>query len=445
MSNLQQIELVEGSSGAGPEWTLLAVGDFCARGRFPDESKIRNAASELITEELQTLIADADISIVNMEGPIATSFDPIPKSGPSIQLDPVAPLALRQMGFEVVSLANNHVMDYGPQALKRTIQACETAGLLVCGAGSDEREAMKPLKQIMAGSISVSIFAFCEREFGVAERREAGSAWISHPMALKLIAEAAKKTDVVVVLAHGGVEDVPFPPIQRQAQLRQFIDAGATLVIGHHPHVPQGWERYEKGIIFYSLGNFLFDHPDGTSHTKREWGLLILARFRGEVLSSIELVPVEMLSDRRIGRLGENRDLDKCLRYMHSLCDVLADPHVLVAYWQETAVHLWSARYRPWLQYACANSGSARSDSIRGQLSALYRVVRGIIARRYQRKGSAPLRDIKDGLLLLNSVRNESHRWAIETALAVIHGDKVDRRTPEVQTEVRELLTWVEE
>ena len=428
-----------------PTWTLLAVGDFCAINRF-NNGKLHDGAAirAIVTEELQTLIAQADISIVNMEGPIRTAFAPIPKSGPAIQMDAAAPAVLRGIGFQVVSLANNHIMDYGAHALHHTIETCLNEGLSVCGAGQCIHEAMKPVERVVANDIRVAIFAFCEREFGVADSWEPGSAWISHPLALKQVADAAHNADVVVVIAHGGVEEVPFSPVQRQVQLRQFIDAGAALVIGHHPHVPQGWEMYQQGMIFYSMGNFLFDYPNGIRYPKTEWGLMIKAHFRGTDLSAVELIPVETRADRRVGRLGAIRNREKCLSYLHRLSSILAEPEDAIPYWQETAIHLWKTRYQHWLQHACAADTLVLDNTIRSHLIGLYRGVKRRLGRRPQFVDRGPLTDIQDGLLLLNTLRNESHRWTLETALSVLYGDEPDRRTPEVQAETSELLEWTE-
>jgi poly-gamma-glutamate synthesis protein (capsule biosynthesis protein) len=444
MVDLRRIGVTERAPGSGPEWTLTAGGDFCIIDRLRNTEGPEDGVRQAITEELHELVAGADVAIANMEGPIRTCSAPISKSGPAIQMDTAAPFVLKRMGFDVVSLANNHIMDYGVQGLVSTIEACRREGLLISGAGNDEHEAMKPAEVVIAGRIRVSILAFCEREFGVAEGSQPGSAWISHPRAFERVAKAAETADVVVVLAHGGVEDVPFSPVQRRAQLRQFIDAGATLVIGHHPHVPQGWERYQKGMIFYSLGDFLFDYPGGACYPKTGWGLVIQAHFCGAVLSEIELVPVGTLADRRVGRLRENRNSEQHLRYLHRLSALLAEADAVIPYWQETAVRLWATRYQPWLLHACGAEASVSADSVRFHLSGLYRGVRRRIGWWYQRNQFAQVPEIKDGLLLLNMTRNESHHWTIETALGVLHGDVLDRRTPEIRSEVSELLTWTQ-
>ncbi len=328
-------------------------------------------------------------------------------------------------------------MDFGAEAMRRTIGACQERDILVCGAGGNMQEAARPVEKNVEGGIRVAILAFCEREFGVAGPDKPGAAWISHPVALEQVAHAAHTADVVVVMAHGGVEEVPFSPIQRQMQLRRFIDAGAALVIGHHPHVPQGWERYGQGLIFHSLGNFLFDFPSEVRYPKTEWGLLIKAHFAGSALANVELVPVETLSDRTIGEMGQVRSPQKYLEYLNRLSFLLSEPGALVPYWQEIAIHLWKSRYLPWMRQA-----SGAKSGIRFHIHGLCKEIgRKLGDLCLQRDRIADI-EAEDGLLLLNTIRNESHRWTLETALSVLHEDEVDCRTPAVQTEARELLEW---
>lgn len=445
MTNLGHIKLVERAPNSGSKWTLVAAGDFCAINRFVGKNHLEEMLNQNVTKDLRDLIGAADISIVNMEGPIRTSANPVPKSGPSQQMDAATPLILKKIGFDVISLANNHIMDYGVQGLDCTLKACEKEGLQICGVGKDAYNAMNPAKKVIAGKIRVSILAFCEREFGIADNGKNGSAWISHPLALTRVGEAAKDTDVVIVIAHGGVEEMPFSPIQRHRQLRQFIDAGATLVIGHHPHVPQGWERYKKGIIFYSLGNFLFDYFNNTRYPKTEWSFVIKAHFNGAALDEIELLPIGWLPDTRIGTPAKNSDRERFLCYLHNLSSLLVKPDLLIPYWQEFAVHLWNKRYLRYLQYACGVNKSSSLHSIRYHISSLYREINRRITKHYRQKEFIPPVDIKDDLLLLNTIRNESHRWTVETALAVLCGDEIDRRTPRIKSEVSKLLSWTED
>ncbi len=434
------ISLSSGTSGA-PEWTLVAAGDFCAQDRFADGESPDAGAMRAVDADLRLRIAAADIAIVNLEGPVRTASPPLPKSGPPVSLDPVSAAVLRSLGFSIASLANNHIMDYGANGLQRTLQACREVGLAHCGAGLNESEAFAPVIRELPGGGRLAIFSLCEREFGMAGPDAPGFAWIGHPNATLAVAAAAGRGDLVIVAAHGGVEEIPLPPMQRQMQLRALVDAGATLVIGHHPHVPQGWERYGTGVIIHSLGNFLFDYPEGLRYPKTEWGVLAQARFSGQELLSVEFVPVEMGADRMIRTISDPQKLREMFGYLQTISDILLDRDRFQAYWQEMALHLWQTRYRRWLQRASGVSGG--SGNIRAHIAGLVQGVKrriGLGAAAH----SPGLPDIGNPHMLLNLVRNESHRWSIETALAILHGDERDVRTPDIREHARTLLAWTE-
>jgi poly-gamma-glutamate synthesis protein (capsule biosynthesis protein) len=403
-------------------WTLFVAGDFCSVNGCVNGSDIES----LISEEIIDSIRNSDIAVVNLEGAIRSGDKTILKSGPIIEQDPSVPRILKAMGFAVATLANNHTMDYSWRGLSATIKACREAGLNICGAGATIEDAMRPIEILPDNGIRVKIFNFCEREFGIADSTTPGTAWISHPLALSQIRDAARDADIVIVIAHGGVEDVPFSPIQRQQQLRQFIDAGAAVVIGHHPHLPQGWERYGKGVIFHSLGNFLFDYYREKSYSEIDWGMAVRLSFAGTQLVKIEPILLESSDNGSIDSLGKKYSPEKCLKYLEQINRIISEPKEYKAYWQETAIYLWRRSYRQWFQYAC-----------NPEISFIQRLVSGVSL-----KDSNHSSGIRNSLALLNMIRNESHRWSIETALGVLGKDEEYLATEETKDIFKELVSW---
>jgi len=352
-----------------PRWTLLAVGDF----------GIHSISQRQITPDLASLIQHSNISVVNLEGPLCRGGNPIPKDGPSIYVDPGAVKMLKEAGFNVVTLANNHIMDYGSDSLKATLERCRKAGLLTCGAGMTVEEAFRPVELEIASGIKVSILAMCEREFSIVDDYGVGSAWISHPLTLESIRKAKQESNVVVVIAHGGRVGVPFPPMERQVQLRQLVDAGADLVIGHHPHVPQGWEQYRNGFIFYSLGDFLFYLPNNKRPTKTDLGLMVQFHFNGSSLIDINLIPIEI----KEGTVKRTENTKECLTRLYQLAELTSNN--LAVCWQETVVHLFTSKYLPFL----SKFKSRKADYLK----------------------------------LLNWLRCESHYWTLKKALSILAGE----------------------
>ena len=231
----------------------------------------------------------------------------------------------------------------------------------------------------------------------------------------------------MILIAHGGIEFSPLPPLQWQRRLRRLVDLGADLVVAHHPHVPQGWEIYGETPIFYSLGNFLFDH---TVRPKAGWGLTLNVTFDGETPVDVELLVTED-ADECVSLMADETKRTECLSHLHRLSDLTSDPDALSAHWQELAVRLFRQRYTGWLRRAAG-----------GNPITFLRQPGRHLSQDGLWEGEARKEEL---LILLNLVRNSSHRSVMETALSVETGVVLDERTPEIEQRVRELLSWTED
>lgn len=402
-------------SGEG-SWTAFVGGDCIYKGQL---------AADPVDDALVARIDAADVSVVNLEAPVRGRGEPTPKVGPAHASHPRTPEILVDAGFDVATLANNHMMDYGVGGLRETLRACENAGLSTVGADETVESAFEPTVSTVGDDVTLAVVNLCEREFGVADE-SAGTAWISHPSAERRVTEAVEKADAVVAVVHGGIEYAPFPPAHLQPQLRSLVDAGVDAVVAHHPHVPQGWEVYEGAPICYSVGNFLYD----TSLSKTRWGVCVELGFDGTTPVSVDLVPTELADDavRPLG-YGETHDPDACLDYLERSARVIASRERLRRHWQELAVRMFDYRYAGWLRQGTASGPKQLLTDPRAAIGN----------ETFDDRRQQPL------LTLLNVIRNESHRDTIETALAVRGGEVEDRRTPEIKREVRELLAWTEE
>ena len=404
-----RLEFEDPVPGAGT-WTMFLAGDVLCQ---------RDAEDAPIAPMLAGRIERADLSVVNLEAPVRTDAPPIPKSGPTKEQSEGTPRMLGRVGFDAVTLANNHIMDHGEEGLDATTAACREAGLDTVGAGEDHAAALDPLVRSVDGA-EVAVFNLCEREFGVAERDRPGTAWRDHPAVDDRISAAADRHDAVVVVSHGGIEEVPIPPPKRRARFREFVDLGADAVVGHHPHVAQGWEVYEGSPVFYSLGNFHFDQTNPSTR----WGLAVELQFDGDRAVTADLVPVELV-DGTVHELGTERSRADRLAHLHRLAEVTSGPR-LEAYWQEVAERVFLARLGPAVQYS---TGSSVLSNLRSPTRLLRKDGTWDADRRH-----------RELLVLLNVTRNESLRSVLTTALEVRTGDVVDRRTPEIRADARELL-----
>ncbi|SEC17856.1 MULTISPECIES: CapA family protein [Maribacter] len=239
---------------------ILITGDT-----FLGSPKVEKLAEELKTIELfgdfAPIIKKADLAITNLESPVTDkSTERISKTGPHIKSSVKSLDVLKNVGFNMVTLANNHILDFGFQGLKSTINACNKLGLDYTGAGTSFQDARKPYIVKNFNNSSVCIINIAENEFSTTQVFGYGA----HPFDLinnsYEIIDAKKKYDIVIVIVHGGREHYPLPSPKFQKALRFFVENGADAVIAHHSHCYSGYEIYKDSPIFYSLGNFHFNN-----------------------------------------------------------------------------------------------------------------------------------------------------------------------------------------
>ena len=153
-------------------------------------------------------------------------------------------------------------MDFGPEALQATISEANKHKLETIGAGMNFKEAYMPLIKKFA-DVTIGFINACEAQFGVlnnhVDHSQPGYAWLNHHLLDLQILKLKEKCDYVIVLAHAGLEHYNIPQKEWRLKYKHLCDLGADIVVGSHPHVPQGYEEYNHSLIFYSLGNFYFD------------------------------------------------------------------------------------------------------------------------------------------------------------------------------------------
>jgi len=201
----------------------------------------------------------ADLLIGNLEGPISDKGKKV-GSIYSFRMNPKAIDGLKFAGFDVVSLANNHILDYGKVAMEDTFLRLKEAGIDYVGGGFNGREACSPKIKVIKGTkIAFLAFTNLGSPFWQATGENSGICWLNEENLEKSIKESRERADIVFVLFHFGDEyQEKSNPIQKYFS-HLAIDFGADLIVGHHPHVVQEIEEYKGKYIAYSLGNFIFD------------------------------------------------------------------------------------------------------------------------------------------------------------------------------------------
>jgi len=279
--------------------TLVAVGDIIPGGQTEQYFKTSNC--DHLLGETRQLFANADLVLFNLESPLCSNGSPIPKCGPNHKADPACAYGLKAAGFNIASLANNHILDYGKQGLEETLKALDEAGILRHGAGNSYAEATR-LLNVKSSNLNIAFLNFAEGEFSSIETGSgSGAAPIDMLSNSMEITKARKLSDIVIVSVHAGNEYQHFPSLWVQGLYRKYIDFGADIVIAHHPHIPQGIEFYGSGLIAYSLGDFMFEYLNdpGTCVT-----FALEIQFAGKAVKSAHIHPMRKGKDRKMAFLA---------------------------------------------------------------------------------------------------------------------------------------------
>jgi len=205
------------------------------------------------------VLRDADVAMVNLECPITDRG--VRQTKPfTFRMRPHCASAIPEAGIDIVNLANNHIYDFGREGLFDTIRYLDSLGIHHTGAGRTAEEAHRGVVRDIRGVRLGFLGYYGGGEAPVARGKNPGVALRDIATISRDIERMRREDSVhyIVVNFHWGVEKAQYPEPSQVSFARAVIDAGADAVIGHHPHVLQGIERYHNGVIVYSLGNFIF-------------------------------------------------------------------------------------------------------------------------------------------------------------------------------------------
>lgn len=286
--------LLAGATGAAraDEVVLHAVGDVMLAG--PWTAELQRQGYDHSFAQVAAELARGDLTLANLESPIARSGTEYTDKRFRFRAEPELAPALRQAGINVVTLANNHSMDFGAAALKETRQHLRAAGVRTVGAGEHLAQARQPLVlQVRRQSLAFLAYSAVEPTAFYATSTRAGTAPAREALMHEDLAAVRPLADHVIVSLHWGTEGLSEVQPHQPALARRLIDAGADIVIGHHPHVLRGVERYRHGLIFYSLGNFAFASRSALA----QHGAIVRLRLDGERREA-EILPLDVHTPR---------------------------------------------------------------------------------------------------------------------------------------------------
>lgn len=360
---------------------ILIAGDF-----FIKDSELIN-----LDKGLKEIFSQCDYRIVNYEGPVSRNdYSNLPvKSGPRLMQSFENVQILKELKVDALTLANNHIMDYGTEGYYETVNRLSDFALM--GAGNWE-EAYR-LHTVVLGGVTLGFLNLSELQFGILsdewsqDRHSVGCAWINHRIVNKLILEKKQEVDYLIAIVHAGLEMINVPLPEWRDRYKEMIDLGCDAVIAHHPHVVQGFEIYNNKPIAYSLGNFCFSSL--SKFESHEWnkGALAILNIDNNAIS------MSMIGCQKIGnQLQLENESDSSKRFDY-LCKKLEQPEYI--HFIDRVCKNLQKDY--WNLFAMGGAFTIESLSLKN--------IARFLLHRY------------DYVHLLNNFQCESHRWCIRRFL----------------------------
>lgn len=283
-------------SRPGTVVTTTIAGDIML-GRRVGDSLQRRGDPSAVFRPLAKRLSSADITVGNLESTLSMSGPPT-QGGDSFGADPSVLEGLRLAGFDLLTVANNHLGDFGDDAIVETLRALDDAAFRTVGAGADLAKAAEPLVLTVHGVKVGFVATDSIGETPAAGRNSPGTNRINAPprtgpldrQALARVADSVREldADVVIALPHWGTQYTNQPERSQRRIARALADAGVDVVVGGHPHWVQGWESIGDTTVVHSLGNFVFD-MDFMRETNE--GIFVEIVSRGGRVVAIEPVP----------------------------------------------------------------------------------------------------------------------------------------------------------
>jgi poly-gamma-glutamate capsule biosynthesis protein CapA/YwtB (metallophosphatase superfamily) len=281
--------------------SLLFVGDVFMGGGFLRVQPELQDGFLTPFKVVKQVFSQADLRFGNLESPLDDRGQMREGKASILSAPPETLVALTFLDFDILSLGNNHIMDFGAESLTATKETLAAEGIVSVGAGRSLAEARAP-QTLSRGGVRVTFLAYttAEAHVNAVLATETGAGCVPYQWdVIEADLERANETsDIVCVSLHWGFEYSRYPSPDQIKLAHRIVDSGATIIVGHHPHVVQGCERYGGGVIFYSLGNFFFPdyrYKGGLQHhwpERSRTSLIAHCTVDGAgTLNDIELVP----------------------------------------------------------------------------------------------------------------------------------------------------------
>lgn len=284
--------------------SLIIGGDL-----VPTESNRKlfenNQIEELLGKELKEELEKVDFKIFNLEAPITVNNEELLKCGPNLKINPTTIKGIKGLSPSLLTLANNHIMDFKEQGLKDTLEILENNNINYVGIGNSLND-LKKFHILEKEGLKIGVYVCTEREFSIATSTMAGVNPLELIDNLEDIQDLKKECDYIIVLYHGGKEHYRYPSPMLKKICNKMVEYGADLIVCQHSHCIGSYEEYKGGTIIYGQGNFIFDRVDN-----EYWNtsLLIKVEINGEKIDIKYLPIVKNKNKIRKANLKEEKEI----------------------------------------------------------------------------------------------------------------------------------------
>jgi len=309
---------------------LIAVGDISLRtrdNRYPFEN-------------VKEILRNKDILFGNLEAVLSSTGEAAQKAV-LLYLSPKNVGHLKSAGFDVLNIANNHIFDLGLEGFNNTLDVLDQNDLFYIGANN---ESGKHYVIVEKKGIRFGFLGYTQGGFSLPEK----GIWINKiedTDIIKDIEHVTPQCEFVIVSLHWGIEYVSYPSPKQINLAHRLIDAGATVILGHHPHVIQGIERYKSGLIAYSLANFQFHRQ----LPKANKSIMLCLNFDMAGIESYQIIPVT-IDKNFLPSVAEGQSKDKVSDFIIGISQALVTEHFTERWWfEEIAAEYLSGNMKSWI------------------------------------------------------------------------------------------------
>ncbi|OGV53176.1 MAG: hypothetical protein A2017_04660 [Lentisphaerae bacterium GWF2_44_16] len=315
--------------------SILAGGDFCPIRSF---DKAILEGKPVFDDTLCAEMKNKDVFLINLEAPLCETGLPGAVKGGGLRGAPETADTLKKLGVDVASIANNHVRDFLDEGVLQTMEILKKHGIPYIGGGKNSEDADKMLILNING-LKIGIWALAEKEYNLASETRPGTSYFFPEVNVYKIPELRKRVDFLMIFVHAGHEFMLTPSPRIRKAYRDFIKAGADIVIGHHPHVIQGIEKYENGWIAYSLGNLLFDSPYVSSYPDTDHGFMMRVKAGKHKVHKIEIIPYRIKPG--LVKALPAEEIQDYKELLEKIGGNITDEKIFIEEWRKNVIYRW--------------------------------------------------------------------------------------------------------